>query len=176
MSRVLLFYHLGLKRERLPHDFSLSLAFPLIISQLSRAVTHLQCNDPWPSCYQHQIDQRRSCLDGRFHPLDQNEQSPWYLVRDLRGRHEERTLHLRLRCFGRLKRVIGEEKSRARHRGERGEIEHEGQGRGRKRFSTRAHSLVDVDTFQLKIGGSVVSTSVVDSMFFGEDFPEFGTC
>jgi len=34
---------------------------------------------------------------------------------------------------------------------------------------------VDVDTFQLEIGISVIGTSGINSMFISDDFPEFGT-
>jgi hypothetical protein len=41
--------------------------------------------------------------------------------------------------------------------------------------TTSGFVIVDIDSFQLKVGVSVVSSGRVNSVFVGNDFPEFGT-
>jgi hypothetical protein len=41
--------------------------------------------------------------------------------------------------------------------------------------STSSFVEVDIDTFQLEIGISVIGTSGINSVFISDDFPEFGT-
>ena len=41
--------------------------------------------------------------------------------------------------------------------------------------TTSSFIIIDVDSFELKIGVTVVSTGRIDSVFVGDDFPELGT-
>ena len=41
--------------------------------------------------------------------------------------------------------------------------------------TTSGFIIIDINSFKLKIGVTVVSTGRIDSVFVGDDFPEFGT-
>ena len=41
--------------------------------------------------------------------------------------------------------------------------------------TTSSFVIVDVDSLELEVGITVIGTSGVDTMFVGDDFPEFGT-
>ena len=41
--------------------------------------------------------------------------------------------------------------------------------------TTSGFIIVDIDSFKLEIGVTMVGTGWVDSVFVGDDFPEFGT-
>ena len=60
----------------------------------SRRARRPPCSDPWPSCYQHHSDQKRSCLDGRSGQMDRTELSPSCLARDQPRSTAEHTCHL----------------------------------------------------------------------------------
>ena len=60
----------------------------------SRRVRHLQCSDPWPSCFQLLIGQRRSCPVGRVDRMGQNALNPWCRAPNRRALHVEHIYHL----------------------------------------------------------------------------------
>ncbi len=82
----------------------------------SRWVQHLQCSDPWPSCYQLRFNRKRSCLVWRVVRMVRLWRNPWFQVLNPWERLWEHNDHQWLRCSKRWFFPIKDRNLRDRYR------------------------------------------------------------